>query len=341
MPSASFDPQRPFLRAVGEAAGITSAELRGPRWRQLFRGVHVDASVRVDDHLRASAALLVAPRGAVVARHTAASLWGAEPPPDWRTHVTAIRPSTAERAAAAEQRRKLRGGGRGCTARARAELEWGRMDVDGVDARVSSDATGLTQHRGLRITDPIRTFLDLAADLDLVELVVVGDGLVRAGRVTPSALVAAAATTGRHRRLARRAASLVRAGVDSPQESRTRLLCVLAGLPEPEVDIRFVDAEGRVLRRADLGYRRAKVSIEYDGRQHAEDDAQWAGDLTRREQFDDWGWRMVVVTSPGLWREPARTLERIVTTLRSRGEDVAVTSTEWRRYFGRAHERTA
>jgi hypothetical protein len=341
MPSASFDPQRPFLRADGEAAGITAAGFRGPRWRQLFRGVYIDGAAPVDDHVRATAALLVAPRGTVVARHTAASLWGGAPPHDWRTHVTTLWPGAAERAAAAGARRRVRGGGRGCSTGARDDLEWGRMDVDGVDARVSSNRAGIVVHRGLRLTDPTRTFLDLAEDLDLVELVVVGDSLVSAGRVTPAALVSASATPGRHRRLARRAASLVRAGVDSPPETRTRMLCVLAGLPEPEVNVVFHDAEGLVLRRADLGYRRARVSIEYDGRQHAEDDAQWSGDITRREEFDAWGWRMVVVTSSGLWREPARTLERIVTVLRSRGQPVSVTSTEWRRYFGRHHERSA
>src|SRR4051812_36004208 len=75
MPSASFDPQRPFLRADGERAGITPAQFRGPGLRQLFQGVYVDASVDVDAHVRATAALLAAPRNTVVARHTAATLW--------------------------------------------------------------------------------------------------------------------------------------------------------------------------------------------------------------------------------------------------------------------------
>jgi hypothetical protein len=119
------------------------------------------------------------------------------------------------------------------------------------------------------------------------------------------------------------------------------MLLVLAGLPEPDVNLVFRDEAGEVLRRADLAYRRARVSVEYDGRQHAADDVQWAGDIARREQFDGWGWRTVVVTSPGLWREPEATLERVVRVLRQRGEHVRVTSQEWRRYFGRPHERTA
>ena len=215
------------------------------------------------------------------------------------------------------------------------------MNVDGIDSRTSTDHGRISTHRGLRMTDPIRTFLDLASDLDLVDLVVLGDSLCRAGRTTPEQLETAAEPPGRHRRLARRAASLVRAGVESPQESRTRMLVVLAGLPEPVVNLVFRDHSGLVLRRADMGYPRAKVSLEYDGRQHAEDDEQWAGDITRREQFDSWGWRMVVVTSPGLWRAPEATLDRVTGILRSRGVDARVTSTEWRRYFGRAHERSS
>ncbi len=341
MPDTPLDPTRPFLRAQGDAAGITAAEFRGPRYRQLFRGVWVASGVPVDPELRARAALLAAPNDAVIARHTAAHLWGGVVPPDWRTHVTTLRPNAVVRAAQRESRRRTRGRGRGCTGSARSLLDWGRMDVDGVDARVSSNREGVTTLRGIRLTDPVRTFLDLAEDLDLVELVVLGDSLVRARRTTPADLVAAAATPGRHRRAARRAAALVRAGVDSPQESRTRMLCVLAGLPEPEVNIVFRDADGRVLRRADLGYRRARVSIEYDGRQHAESDEQWSVDITRREEFDGWGWRMVVVTAPGLAVEPERTLARIVAVLRDRGEAVAPTSEEWRRYFGPRHRRTA
>ncbi len=341
MPNEPFDRTRPFLRASGEAAGISASEFRGAGLRQLFRGVYVDSTVSVDDTVRARAALLVAPRGTVVSRHTAAALWGGVAPPQWRTHVTTLWPSAVERAAATERRRAARGGGPGCSAAARRELEWGRMDVDGVDSRVSSDRERITTHRGLPVTDPTRTFLDLAADLDLVDMVVLGDSLCRAGHLVPAALVEAASTPGRHRRLARHSASLVRTGVDSPQESRTRMLLVLAGLPEPEVNLTFRDRTGRVLRRADMGYRRAKVTVEYDGRQHAEDDDQWSADIARREEFDGWGWRMVVVTSPGLWREPSNTLDRVVGVLRSRGERVRVTSSMWRRYFGRPHERCA
>ena len=49
-------------------------------------------------------------------------------------------------------------------------------------------------------------------------------------------------------RLALRAAGLVREGVDSPMETRVRLLIVLAGLPEPSVNhiVRAEDGSWRM-----------------------------------------------------------------------------------------------
>ena len=117
------------------------------------------------------------------------------------------------------------------------------------------------------------TFLDLAGELGLVDLVVLGDALVRRRRTTVTKLVAAAAqASGRHVALARRAAGLVRAGVDSPMESRLRMLLVLAGLPEPVVNHTEHDDRGWWVRRFDLSYPAARVAVEYDGRQHAESD---------------------------------------------------------------------
>ena len=83
---AAFDPTSPFRRTDALAAGLTVGQLRGPGYRQLLRGVHVSSEVEVDVRVRARAALLVAPEGAAIARHTACELWDGWPPPDWRTH---------------------------------------------------------------------------------------------------------------------------------------------------------------------------------------------------------------------------------------------------------------
>lgn len=311
---AAFDPTSPFRRTDALAAGLTVGQLRGPGYRQLLRGVHVSSEVEVDVRVRARAALLVAPEGAAIARHTACELWDGWPPPDWRTHI--VLPSGQDSRSA-------------------------RMVGQAVDARVSRSADGITTLAGIRLTDRVRTFLDLAADCDLVDLVAVGDSLVRRDRLDPRRLREAAATPGRHRLLARRAAALVRPRVMSRPESQLRMLLVLAGLPEPSVDVQFSDPDGRLVRRLDLGYRDHRVAVEYDGRQHADDHEQWHSDIDRREDFDNRDWRFVVVTSKGLWVEPERTLARVVKVLRSRGADVDISSAQWQRYFGPRHRRTA
>jgi hypothetical protein len=189
---------------------------------------------------------------------------------------------------------------------------------------------------GLRLTTPEQTFVDLAADLDLVELVVLGDRLVKRGVTTPERLTRMAERwQGYHRELACRAARLVRDGVDSPPESRLRMLIVLAGLPEPTVNHIIRDPDtGTWLRRFELAYRDLLIAIEYEGRQHRDDDEIWAADIERREELDRDTWRIVQVISTGLFESPVRTLQRIEQARVDRGaRPTAAFSDEWKRYF--------
>lgn len=189
---------------------------------------------------------------------------------------------------------------------------------------------------GLRVSSPEQTFIDLATGLSLVDLVVLGDSLVTKRRTSPLKLVEAAlGWKGKGCRLARRAARLVRVGVDSPTETRLRLLMVLAGLPEPVVSHIEHDAKGGWAKRFDLSYPDLMLIIEYDGRQHAEDDRQWGCDISRREELDSEGWRLIVVRSSGIYVEPGRTLERIVDAMRSCGARGLPRTLhgEWGRHF--------
>lgn len=314
----AFNPRQPFRYRTARHTGISRRQLSGPSYRRLFTGVYIAAEVEMRPEIWARAALLVAPENTVIARHTAARIWRGVPPDDWRTHLTTLAAPTDWELERSGERKP-----------------YGRVKLEGIDARVSSDATRLVWIRGMRVTDPARTFLDCAENLDLVELVVLGDSLVKNADLTPQDLIDAAATPGRHRKLARRAAALVRSGVDSPQETRLRMLIVLSGLPEPEVNIAIVDAFGRVCRRLDMGYRRYLIGVEYEGRQHAEDPGQWASDIARREEFDNLGWRLLLVIAKGVYHEADTTLERLARLLRERGcTDAKVRSTEWRRYFG-------
>jgi hypothetical protein len=213
----------PFTRAQGLAAGLSVGDLRGSRFRRLVHDTYVPADRLLTTALLAEVALRIAPPGAVAARHTAAVLWGGVVPDTAQVHL-ALKPGT-------------------------------RLRVDGIDARVRHRVQ-MGRHQGLPLTSPGQTFHDLAEDLDLVDLVVVGDSLVPSGLVSLANLERAATQlSGPGTKGAGRAVAYVRPGVDSAMESRLRLLLVLAGLPEPIVNLPIRDeVTGRVLYRIDLAY---------------------------------------------------------------------------------------
>ena len=281
-PPAAFDPRQPFRRADARAAGLTAEMLLSRRFHKIFWDTYVAREVAITALLRAKAVLRLVPNGSYISHHTAAELWGAAPPSDAATHVTL--PSAC-----------------------------GRLVRQGVRSHYRKHPAQTTIRKGVRISTPEQTFLDLAAvGVGLVDLTVVADGFVKAGHTSPERLSDATAHwDGRGCRVARRAASLAREGVDSPQESRLRLLLVLAGLPEPRVNLIIRGRDGSWRRRYDLVYEQFRLIIEFDGRQHAEDAQQWLSDIFRREELDQMRWRLVIVTSEGIYREPLRTLQRV------------------------------
>jgi hypothetical protein len=113
------------------------------------------------------------------------------------------------------------------------------------------------------------------------------------------------------------------------------MLLVLAGLPEPTVNLIIRNPDGSWRMRFDLSYPGLKLIIEYDGRQHAENSGQWRRDLSRREELDRLGWRLIVVTSDDLRDAPEAVLNRVREALIDRGA-VGIRrrfKTEWIRYF--------
>jgi Protein of unknown function (DUF559) len=301
----SFDPSSPFTRAEARLAGVSMRQLSGPRYQRIFSNLYVSAETPLTPLLRARAALRVSPAGSHASHHTAAEIWDVWVPTQARTHVSSPR----------EESRCQRRGIRSHDVNAGAEV---------------------VVHCGVPVSSPTQTFLDLAELADLVDLVTCGDSLVRAGLTTPERLRAAADRwEGPGRRLARRAAGLVREGVDSPMESRLRMLLVLAGFPEPMVNVIVRDESGSWVVRFDLCYPGLKLVVEYDGRQHAEDQEQWGRDIERREQLDRWGYRLIVVRAHDVYVDPERTLRRIAAALRERGcrEVPRRFKHEWAKYF--------
>ena len=181
---------------------------------------------------------------------------------------------------------------------------------------------------GIRISTPARTWLDLARILPLKDLVALGDQLVRRprpeleGRTEPWATVPQlAAMLRRHPKLkgivkARLALELIRPGSDSAPETFLRLALTAAGLPEPELQLRIVPGD-RYSPAADLGYRRQRIAIQYDGGHHLTQEQQ-SRDNHRDESFNAAGWRYFKFNAVDLADDFRGAARRVRDALRSR-----------------------
>ena len=305
MTAARFDPRVPFTRAAALRAGLTDSQLRGPGFRRLFTGVHIRSDVRVWPTTYIEAALLLHPPSAFASHHSAATVYDLPVPDEPEVHVSVFERSDRRRRA-------------------------------GIRPHVALGDAAVSSHRGFRVSTPVQLFLEMAPVLNLVDLVVLGDAMVKRGLAGVTALRDAAASwSGRGAERARRAAGLVRERVDSPMESRLRMLIVLAGLPEPVVNLELRRSDGSVRMRLDLSYPELRVVIEYDGQQHVLDPDQVDTDLERDAWFGDEQWLVVKVVARGIFRRPDRTLARIHRALASRDAPglPRQLSDEWRAYF--------
>lgn len=279
----------PFTRAQALAAGVSRDRLTGPGYQRLFYDLYLPADTRVTVLDRARAALKISAPGTFASHHTAAALWGGWIPDTPETHISVPDGSS-------------------------------RSKRQGIRAHRAPTTSVAVEHQGVLLSPPLQTFTELAtARLGLVDLVVYGDSLLKTRRTTPEGLSAAASTwVGVGSPLARRAAQLVRDGVDSPAETRLRMLIVLAGLSEPKVNLITRLEGGQWSRRFDLCYPSLKLIIEYDGRHHASDAAQWSSDILRREELEAQGWTLIIINADALFNHPSDTLRRITEALRDR-----------------------
>lgn len=309
-PSPQLRPDRPFTTQQFRAAGFEPAVLRRRTFVQIFKGIwayteHVDALTRI------RAAVLAHPEGAIASHFSAARIYELPVPDHPFEHVTVFRTDD-------------------------------RRCRQGLKSHVTKRRKRVQLVRGIPVVEPVVMFIQLAGQLSLVDLVVLGDALVRKFGIRPAELRRRCRSSGDYyAKAAAAAAEYVRSGVDSPMESILRMLIVLAGLPEPQTNAPIRNDDGTLRRRFDLYYAEGRVIVEYDGRHHALDAAQWRHDLERREELDQAGYRIVVVTAEGVYREPRRTLERVRRALVERGvRGVPPIQDDWREHFP-AWSRTA
>lgn len=171
------------------------------------------------------------------------------------------------------------------------------------------------------MTTPERTWLDLANELTPDYLVALGDQLVRVprpgleGREHPYATfdslqsILAAHSWSRGVGRAKAALELMRVGADSVPETLLRLAMHHAGLPEPELQI-LLNPENSRSPSADLGFRRWRLAIQYEGAHHSGED-QRLRDARRDRSFRAAGWTVIHATVDDLRDDFRGVLRRI------------------------------
>lgn len=162
--------------------------------------------------------------------------------------------------------------------------------------------------RTVSITTYPRLWAELGRTLTEAELVVLGEHLLRRAVGSrrelfdrgPSLLAELRSTAlswaGRStRRKLLRALERMRIGSDSPTETELRLAMIEAGLPEPELQITEVEGDGPGARTAtaDMGWRAAKVVVQYEGEHHSH---QIDDDVARDAVFQSRGYIIVRVS---------------------------------------------
>lgn len=176
--------------------------------------------------------------------------------------------------------------------------------------RVRSNPGELTDVDGIPVTAPPRTWLDLAADLPLNYLIALGDQIIRRPRPgleqrsQPYAYKEGLRLLIRQHpnmkgvEKARLALDEMRVGADSFPETFLRLALLDARLPEPELQLRLEPEDPRS-PAADLGYRRYRIAIQYDGAPHLTREQQ-SRDNRRDEAFRHAGWAYFKVNADDL-----------------------------------------
>lgn len=170
---------------------------------------------------------------------------------------------------------------------------------------------------GLPIEHPARMWRQAAEHWDLDDLIIAADRLVlpRRSLLTMDELRREVLEGGNRRRgLLSHALDEARAGAETAEETRLRLLLVRAGLPEPVLNFELFHA-GRFVARLDLAFPRYRVAVEHDGRVHAEDSAQFAKDADRWDDIRATSWHHVRVLSHHMRPDPQVAVDKAARAL--------------------------
>ncbi|QDQ96213.1 DUF559 domain-containing protein [Tomitella fengzijianii] len=257
----------PFRARDAIVQGTVTEHYVRRKCTRVLPGVYVRRGTELTAVRSAYAVALWSQGRFVLSGHTAAALWGAK----W------IGP--ADRPA--------------CNARSKI------CAPDGVDVyyeRLAGEDVGSMLDN--QVTLPVRTSFDLARRLPRLRAVAAVDAMYQTKLVTKDHLreYARSRNGARGIRRVREVIELSDEGAESPQETRTRVAVIDAGLPRPAAQRYITDSRGVVIGRVDLCWEEWRVIVEYDGDGHCTRE-QLARDIKRYNAFADAGWAVIRVKS--------------------------------------------
>ena len=274
-----------FTVAEAEAAGLSRRQLQGSAWQRICQGWYRWAGCELTDHVRFTPIARGLPEGFAFAGVAAARLHGLDIPLRGRPEVVLPVPAN----------------------------DAGR--VEAVVRRVGLSSGEIVWRRGFPVTSALRTCLDLAARLPLVEAVVALDQALIARLIELPALeeyvCSHAGANGVVK--ARRAVALAEPRSESPMETRLRLLLQLAGLPRPSAQVELRTAAGRFVARVDLFCADPGIALEYDGENHRD---RMVDDNRRQNGIQELGIQVLRYTGPDLRDRPEAVVAEVRAALR-------------------------
>jgi REase_MTES_1575 len=279
-----------FIGSEALAAKALPERAMRSLYRAVYPGVFSPGDIGLTARERAQAAWLWSRRKAVIAGNSAAALLGAK----W-----------VDPALDAELIHDNRHSPAGIAVHTETLLPGEVVEVD-----------------GMPVTSPARTAFDVGrwtfSRLHAVQRL---DALANATDVKTNDVEAVMAEHRGTRGLVRLRAvlPLVDGGAESPQETRTRLVLIDAGLPAPQTQFRVCDQYGDFVARIDMGYGDLRVGIEYDGPQHWTDPEQRDRDIDRHTALLDLGWTIIRVSSDLLRYRQGTIIARVVAAMHAAG----------------------
>jgi very-short-patch-repair endonuclease len=269
------------LRDCGLSPKAVEVRLRTGRLHPIHRGVYAVGHANPPLDGIFLAAVKACGRGAVLSHYAAAALWGIV---DWDyrlVEVTVVRSSTPLTESIRVHRSR-------CLERADVRL-----------------------HRGIRVTSPVRTLIDLAAILDYKTLRRAVRQALSHNLVTLGDLARARLRLG-PRRGARNLARVLATAAPTRSELEDVVLDLIlaGGLEQPDVNVpRSIEGRNVI---PDFRWPSVRLVLEADSRRHHDDPLARADDIERQALLERDGDHVERVTWQQAVARPAQTIARLI-----------------------------